>query len=194
MALPTPPPAAAAKEWHRVSRPYVKNWVFRSTKLNRCVFFEASGRMVGSWRYAYGPDSPDRDTLEWENIRLRNPTISATGWPILGAGCDSTKTWNMRADLSQGFYQAGCDLDVNVSVGYPWSVSASPSYECGDNRVGHRTSNEGPAREPRPSTTAASRSTSPARLRLCAAEGSASPGSSPCAPTPSGRPTPSGAD
>ena len=24
-------------------------------------------------------------------------------------------------------------------------MSASPSYECGDNRVGHRTSTEGPA-------------------------------------------------
>ncbi len=144
-AVPAPP-GAAAKEKHKVSRPYVKNWVFRSKKLNRCVFFEVSGRMVGTWRYAYGEDSSDHDTLEWLNIRLKNPTVKATGWPILGAGCDSTKRWKMRADLSQGFYQAGCDLDVSVSVGFPWSVSASPSYACGDHRVGHRTSSEGPAR------------------------------------------------
>ena len=141
-----PPPAASAKEWHKASQRYVNNWVFRSNKLNRCVFVSVSGRMVGRWRYAYGENSPDRDTLEWARMRLKNPTVSATGWPILGAGCDSTKRWKMRADLSQGFYQSGCDLDVSVSVGFPWSVSASPSYACGNNRVGHRTSTEGPAR------------------------------------------------
>ena len=40
--------AAAAKK-HNISRPYVRNWVFRSTKLKRCVFIEVQGSMVGTW-------------------------------------------------------------------------------------------------------------------------------------------------
>ena len=139
--------AAKRAQWHKVKKPYVHNWVFRSKKLKRCVFFEAAGNIVGKWRYAYGPDSPDKDTLEWENIRLTNPSVKATGWPIRGKGCDSTKRWKMKADLSQGWFQSGCDLDVSVSVGFPWSVSATPEYNCETGRVGHRTSTEGPSRK-----------------------------------------------
>ena len=53
----------------------------------------------------------------------------------------------MKASLAQGFYQSGCKLSVRVGVGFPWSVSASPSYSCGKNRVGHRSSTEGPAKK-----------------------------------------------
>src|SRR4051794_8680436 len=74
--------SARAAQWHKVSRPYVKNWVFRSKKLKRCVFMEVQGQIAGSWRYAYGPSSPDKDTLEWSKIRLTNPSVHATGWPI----------------------------------------------------------------------------------------------------------------
>jgi hypothetical protein len=145
--MPVAPAAAKPAKKHKVSRPYTKNWVFRSTKLNRCVFIEVSGEMTGTWQYLYGDSelNSDHDSLNWTNMRLKNPTVSATGWPILGAGCDSTKHWKMKADLSQGWYQSGCDLSVSVSVGFPWSVSATPSYACGDNKVGHRTSTEGPA-------------------------------------------------
>ncbi len=144
-ALPVSTAAAKPAKKHTVERPYSKNWVFRSTKLNRCVFISVSGSMTGTWQYLYGDASPDKDSTNWTNMRLKNPTVTAEGWPILGAGCDSTKRWKMKADLSQGWYQAGCDLDVSVSVGFPWSVSATPSYACGDNKVGHRTSTEGPA-------------------------------------------------
>jgi hypothetical protein len=136
---------AARAQWHQVKRPYVHNWVFRSTKLKRCVFFEVKGSIAGKWRYAYGPDTPDHDTLDWADIRLVNPSVHATGWPIGGAGCNSTKRWKMKATLSQGWFQTSCDLDVSVSVGFPWSVSASPAYSCGSGRVGHRTSTEGPS-------------------------------------------------
>ncbi|GAA4714855.1 hypothetical protein [Nocardioides conyzicola] len=139
--------SARAGGLHKVKRHYVTNFVFRSKKLKRCVFVEAEGNIVGQWRYAYGPDSPDKDTLEWKNIRLTNPSVKATGWPIRGKGCDSTKRWNMKADLSQGWFQSGCDLDVSVSVGFPWSVSATPEYSCDSGRVGHRTSTEGPSKK-----------------------------------------------
>jgi hypothetical protein len=144
-AMPLAPASAAPAKKHNISRPYIHNWVFRSTKLKRCVFIEVSGSMTGTWQYLYGSSSSDHDSLNWTNMRLKNPTISATGWPIRGAGCDSTKHWKMKADLSQGWYQSGCDLSVSVSVGFPWSVSASPSYACDANKVGHRTSTEGPA-------------------------------------------------
>ena len=146
LALAGVAPAVAAKK-HTITRPYLKNWVFRSTKLNRCVFIEVQGSMVGTWEYLYGDSSTDHDSLYWTKMRLKNPSISATGWPISGAGCDSTKRWKMKADLSQGWYQAGCDLSVSVGVGFPWSVSASPTYKCGKNRVGHRTSTEGPSKK-----------------------------------------------
>ena len=139
-------PAAAAKK-HTITRPYLRNWVFRSTKLHRCVFIEVQGSMVGTWEYLYGDSSSDHDSLNWTKMRLKNPSISARGWPIKGAGCDSTKRWRMKADLAQGWYQSGCDLSVSVGVGFPWSVSATPSYKCGKNRVGHRNSTEGPSRK-----------------------------------------------
>ena len=140
-------PAAAATK-HNINRPYVHNWVFRSTDLNRCVFISVEGSMVGTWEYLYGDSSDDHDSLWWTKMRLKNPTISATGWPISGAGCDSTKRWNMKVDLEQGWHQNGCDLSVDLGVGVavPWSVSASPKYSCGDNRVGHRSSTEGPSK------------------------------------------------
>src|SRR4051812_20717034 len=72
-------PAAAAKK-HTITRPYVRNWVFRSTKLHRCVFIEAQGSMVGTWEYLYGDSSSDHDSLNWTKMRLKNPSISATGW------------------------------------------------------------------------------------------------------------------
>ena len=121
--------------------------MFRSTSLNRCVFVEAEGSMVGNWEYLYGDSSTntDHDSLWWTGMRLKNPSISATGWPITSTGCDSTKRWSMKADLAQGWYQTGCDLKVSVGVGFPWSVSASPTYSCGQNKVGHRSSTEGPS-------------------------------------------------
>jgi len=140
-------PATAAGAKHRINRPYIHNWVFRSTKLRRCVFFEVRGSMVGTWEYLYGPSIGDKDSLQWTNMRLKNPSISATGWPITKTGCNSTKRWPMKANLSQGWFQSGCDLDVSVAVGFPWSVEASPSYRCGRKRVGHRTSTEGPSRK-----------------------------------------------
>ena len=53
--------------------PYVKNWVFRSKKLKRCVFFEVQGSIAGSGATPTGPSSSDKDTLEWADIRLHNP-------------------------------------------------------------------------------------------------------------------------
>jgi hypothetical protein len=139
-------PAAAATK-HAVTRPYYTNWVYRSTKINRCVFIEVEGSIVANWEYLYGDSSTntDHDSLRWTGIKLKNPSISATGWPISGAGCDSTKRWSMKADLEQGWYQTGCDLSVKVAVGFPWSISAAPNYSCGSDRVGHRSSTEGPS-------------------------------------------------
>ena len=107
----TAAPAQAATK-HTVTRPYLHNWVFRSTSLNRCVFIEVRGNMVGTWEYMYGDSSDDKDSLVWSGMKLQNPTITATGWPITKKGCDSTKRWKMKANLSQGWYQYGCKLKV----------------------------------------------------------------------------------
>jgi hypothetical protein len=128
---------------------YRKNWVFRSTKLRRCAFIEVSGLLVGHWRWAYrNPDgSWNHDHKYWEGFALRNPAIHVKGWPILGAGCDSTERRRIKARMSQGWYQSGCDLGVDIAVGVPWSIEFNPSYKCKKGRVGHRTSTEGPSRK-----------------------------------------------
>jgi hypothetical protein len=130
-----------------VSKPYTRNWVFRSTKLHKCAFIQVSGRITGTHRYAYyagdGSSGWNTSTLNWSNIHLDNPTVSVQGWPISGAGCDSTKRWALKADISQGWQQSKCSLTVSVGAGFPWSVSASPSYTCGKSRVGHFSSTEG---------------------------------------------------
>ncbi len=126
---------------------YRKNWVFRSGRLDRCAFIEVTATMVGRWRWAYrNPDgSWNHNTKNWLGFELKNPAVHVTGWPTLGAGCNSTERWRIKADISQGWYQSGCDIDVDVSVGFPWSVEANPSYSCRTDRLGHTTSTEGPS-------------------------------------------------
>ena len=53
----------------------------------------------------------------------------------------------LRAELEQGWYQTGCNLDVDVSLAAPpWESSADVDYNCGRNKVAHRESSEGPAK------------------------------------------------
>jgi len=155
-ASPAPDDGAAAAVAARGDNPtrtsvakFRKNWVFRSPRLNRCAFIEVTARMEGHWRWAYrNPDgSWNHNTKNWLGFDLKNPAVHVTGWPILGAGCNSTERWKIKANISQGWYQSGCDLDVSVAVGFPWSIEASPSYQCGTKRLGHTTSTEGPSRK-----------------------------------------------
>lgn len=135
--------------WRRKVVRFRKNWVMRSTQLNRCAFIEATATLIGHWRWAYrNPDNSwNHRTKNWQGFKLRNPAIHVTGWPILGAGCNSTERWRIKARIGQGWYSHGCSLDVDVSFGFPWSVEANPSYECGTNRLGHTRSVEGPSRK-----------------------------------------------
>jgi hypothetical protein len=128
---------------------YRHNWVFRSTRLGRCAFIAVSANLVGRWRWAYrNPDgSWNHNTKNWLGFSLRDPAVHVTGWPILGAGCDSTERWRIKAQISQGWYSSGCSLEVDISVGFPWSVEANPAYQCTTNRLGHTTSIEGPSRK-----------------------------------------------
>lgn len=129
---------------------YRRNWTFRSTKLGRCAFVELTARVEGRWRWAYrNPDGRtwNKDTRNWLGFSLKNPTVHVTGWPTLGAGCDSTKRWKAKAEITQGWYTPSCSLDADVSVGYPWSVSVTPQFECGEKKQGHTTSTEGPSRK-----------------------------------------------
>ncbi|UMG93369.1 hypothetical protein [Nocardioides sp. TF02-7] len=134
--------------WHSKTFTYRKNWVMRSTKLRKCAFIEVSGKLVTKWRYTYDIPSgdPDPNTKTWR-VKVRNPSIHVTGWPILGAGCDSTSRWRVKATMRQGWFQSSCGISVDIGVGYPWSVQATPHYNCGTNRVGHTVSTEGPSRQ-----------------------------------------------
>ena len=72
--------AAAAKK-HTITRPYVRNWVFRSTKLKRCVFIEVQGSMVGKWEYLYGDSSSDKDSPYFTKMKLKSRRDHGPGTP-----------------------------------------------------------------------------------------------------------------
>ncbi len=133
-----------------VSEPYDRNWVFRSTKIHECAFIEISGRITATQRYAYLLDAGGWDPrfFNWSNIKLRDPKIEVTGWPITSTGCDSTSTWSMSAvDMSQTWYDESCGLGISLAAGIPWSISATPTVHCGSYKAAHTSSTEGPGRD-----------------------------------------------
>lgn len=128
---------------------YRRNWVFRSGPMQRCAFVEVTARLIGRWRWAYRlPDMTwDHQFKYWLGFRLKNPAVHVIGWRTLGDGCDSTSRWRIKARIEQGWFHSGCALSVDVGVGYPWSVQATPHYRCDTHFVGHRASTEGPSRK-----------------------------------------------
>jgi hypothetical protein len=126
-----------------VTRPYTQNWVFRSTSLRACVFVEVKGWVRGTHRYAYhsaGGTGWDTRYYYWYNTRLVQPSIRAVGWPISGAGCNSTRRVAFKKiTLAQSWYEGTCHLSVGLSAGVPWSIQATPTYTCGKRDAARRT-------------------------------------------------------
>jgi len=127
-----------------VSQPYLRNWVFRSTEIHECAFIEISGRMTATHRYAYQLDNGwDPRYFVWTNMKLRDPKIEVTGWPITSTGCDSTARWKMSAvDMTQTWYDESCGLSISLAGGIPWSVSATPTVHCGKYKAAQRGTTE----------------------------------------------------
>lgn len=131
-----------------VSKNYVKNWVFRSTPLSACMFVEVAGSVTGTHRYAYYASDGgwDPNHYVWSGMKMANPRVTMKTGAITSTGCDFTRPVAFTgATLRQDWYDGGCRLSVGISAGFPWSVSASPTYSCGTYNVGRRSTSYGAA-------------------------------------------------
>ena len=130
--LLTPVPAGAAST---VSRGFTMNWVLRDPDdLRACVFVEVTGKMKGNYEKVNDPNGPD--FYVWTKIKLVDPRVKIQGWPLRGAGCDSTKRVKLtKAVMRVKWYKENCRLGASWSVGIPWSVSATPTLKCGKEKV-----------------------------------------------------------
>lgn len=142
MVIAASPAQAVTQRSVTVSKPYLQNWVFRSTDLKACMFVEISGSIVGTNRYAYYNSSGngwDTRYYLWSNVRLANPKVTVKQWPMTSTGCDSTKSVTFtQMRIRQQWYESSCDLGVSIAVGAPWSISATPTYTCGTSEVADR--------------------------------------------------------
>ena len=131
-----------------VTKNYVKNWVFRSTPLSACMFVEIAGSITGTHRYAYYASDGgwDPNHYVWSGIKMANPRVTMKTGSLTSTGCDFSRPVTFsKATLRQDWYDGGCKLSVGISAGFPWSVSASPTYSCGTYNVGRRATSYGAA-------------------------------------------------
>lgn len=148
LAFAGPASAGVAQSYVNVSKPYVKNWVFRSTPLAACMFVEVGGSVTGTRRYAYHSSDGlwDPNHYVWSNVKMANPRVTMKTGTITSTGCDFTRPVAFTgATLRQDWYDGGCRMSVGISAGFPWSISASPTVSCGTYNVGRRSVGYGAA-------------------------------------------------
>lgn len=141
LSFATPAQAGVAQSTVTETKPYVRNWVFRSTPLAACMMVEVAGSITGTRRYAYYASDGgwDPNYYLWSNVKLANPRVTMKTGTRTSTGCDFTRPVSFtRADLRQEWYEGGCRMSVGISTGFPWSISASPTYSCGTYNVGRR--------------------------------------------------------
>ena len=149
VGLADPAAAGVPQYTPTVTKPYVTNWVVRSTALHACMFIGVSGNLVAKRRYAYyaaGGGGWDPNYYVWSHLRLANPVVSMQTGSLAGAGCDFTRRVALStATLVQQWYEGSCRLSAQVSAGAPWSVQVTPTYSCRTHRVASRSTTYGTA-------------------------------------------------
>lgn len=142
LVIASPASAGVPQANVTVSKPYAKNWVFRSTPLAACMMVDIGGTLTGTRRYAYiaGDGLWDPNYFVWSNVKMTNPKVTMKTGTITSTGCDFTRPVNFtKADLRQQWYEGACKMSVGISAGFPWSISASPTYSCGTYNVASRS-------------------------------------------------------
>lgn len=142
LSVASPASAGVAQAYVKVTKPYVSNWVFRSTPLAACMLVEVAGAVTGTRRYAYYASDGGWDPRfsVWSGVKMVNPRVTMKTGAITSAGCDFTRPVRFsQAELRQEWYEGGCRMSAGISVGFPWTVSASPTYTCGNYSVAKRT-------------------------------------------------------
>ncbi|AWB92089.1 hypothetical protein C3E78_07685 [Aeromicrobium chenweiae] len=149
-AVPSSANAASGKQKYvKVSTKYVHNWTFRSKAIKACVFFEVSGKITGTRRYAYhNPEGDGWDTnwYYYYKIKANNPKIKAKAWPRKGSGCDSTKKVKLtKLQLKQAWNETRCGLGLSYTGSIPFAISVNSTPGCKKHSLGTlSTSHSGP--------------------------------------------------
>ena len=141
LSFASPASAGVPQAYVTVSKPYFKNWVFRSAPLSACMLVQVSGSVTGTRRYAYysGSGGWDPNYYVWSRVKMANPRITMTTGTITSIGCDFTRPVAFRhASLRQDWFERGCKMRVGISAGFPWAVQATPTYSCGTYNVATR--------------------------------------------------------
>jgi hypothetical protein len=127
---------ANAETAQRAGETFTKNYTlvkeFKSKPLKRCV-------RVTLWGSITFTRTQSSEFLEliYKNIKLNNPTVRVSALAKCGSKKTSTLT---KVKIVQRWYESTCKAEVKVSAGYPWAISAEPTFECGRHRVGSRGS------------------------------------------------------
>ncbi|MFL6062767.1 MAG: hypothetical protein ACJ72E_16185 [Marmoricola sp.] len=77
----------------------------------------------------------------FNNVTVKAPTITVAS----KSSCARTASSISRSKLevTQGFYSDECSANAGISAGFPWGVSVAPTYSCGSERVGSRSTSYG---------------------------------------------------
>lgn len=114
---------------------YSKTWIFRSHLIGRCVKLHAYGTI----HYKVVIISPPRQLVEYESIKLTNPTISAKIYHFSRGRCTSRASVS-KITLGQDWTGFSCSYNPSLSVSAPWGVSFGAWPSCGNrNQAGHTT-------------------------------------------------------
>jgi hypothetical protein len=114
---------------------YSENWIFRASTIPRCVKLNAYGAIY----YKFVVVNPARQVVEYEDIKLTNPTITAKVYRRSKGRCTARATLT-KIKLGQYWTGYSCSYNPSLSVSVPWAVSFAAWPSCGNrNQAGYTT-------------------------------------------------------
>jgi hypothetical protein len=114
---------------------YSRSWIFKSHIVSRCVKLHAYGTI----HYKVVLISPPRQLVEYEDIKLTSPTISAKVYHYSRGRCTS-RAQLTKIKLGQFWTGFACSFNPSLSVSAPWGVSFGGWPSCGKrNKAGFTT-------------------------------------------------------
>ncbi|WNZ08398.1 hypothetical protein [Streptomyces sp. 11x1] len=122
---------ANAATWTTHTKKYSQTKSFYSKPLKRCVRTTLSGKVTFKYGYIVG-----RHT--YKDIKVIEPKMATKVLTKCSGGKAATTT---KMEMTQRWYESRkCEMEVGVSAGAPWSISVTPTVECGSRKAGTRKS------------------------------------------------------
>jgi len=127
-----PASEANAATWRTYTKKYSQTKSFYSKPLKRCIRTTLSGKVT----FKFTTDIPKDYT--YKDIKIIEPKMATKVLTKCSGGKAATVT---KMEMTQRWYESRkCEMDVEVSAGAPWSVSVTPTVECGSRKAGTRKS------------------------------------------------------